>query len=181
MWRRGLLILLMWIAVCHTAGAERVDVSGLRVDPTPAKNVKDLIRRCDLIVVGWTDSAHQSFRTREHVPGGRIVNYVQVLQIKTALKGTAPRLVKLLSTGVEPLPDPSSSLNAKFPGPLAEGEYLLFLQKVKGSHLHSIVGLWQGVYPMYGDKTITLQHAGFPELNNLTIAQLREKMKQLAP
>ncbi|MFY0545408.1 hypothetical protein [Brevibacillus sp. H7] len=181
MWKKGFLVLLLLFGACSSAGAQRTDISGLKVDSTPATNLQDLVRRCDMIVFGWTDSAHQSYPTRERVPEGRKVNYVQSIHVKTALKGTAPRLVDLLSTGVEPLPDPENPLNMTFPGPLAEGDYLLFLQPVKGTSLHSIVGLWQGVYPVYEGKTIALRNAGFSELNDITVSQVQQKLKSLSP
>ncbi|QQE72697.1 hypothetical protein KDJ56_12030 [Brevibacillus composti] len=76
------------------------------------------------------------------------------------------------------MPDRSHRLNLSYPGPLAEGQYVLFLKKVRRSDLYSTVGLWQGIYPVYDGKTITLEGQGFPELNQLTIAELRRKINQ---
>jgi hypothetical protein len=178
------LLIPVWVVLCALAApaAAQPDVSRLSVDATPARDWQDLVKRCDLIVFGWTDRAHQSFPTRERVPNGRVVNYVQLIHAKKVIRGAATRrLIHLLSTGVEPLPEASSPLNLRYPGPLAEGEYVLFLRKVKRTDLYSIVGLWQGVYPVHQGKTIALQGVGFQDLNDLTILQMEQKVKSVSP
>lgn len=99
---------------------------------------------------------------------------------KKAVKGTASRLLTVVSTGVEPLPDASSPLNLQYPGPLAEGNYLLFLRKVSGSQMYSTAGLWQGIYPIYQGKTIALSNLGFTELNQLSQEEAIRKITAIS-
>lgn len=178
MCQRLFLILVILFTFSIPASAEP-DLSSLQVDRTPAQHVSDLIKRSNLIAYGWTDSAYQSVSTRRTVSAGKIVNYVQRFHIKRLFKGTSGRSVRLLSTGVEPLPDADNPINKTYPGPLGEGNYLLFLQTVKGTDLYSITGIWQGVYPLHEGRTIALEGDGFAELNGLTLDQIAQKLRSL--
>lgn len=169
------ICMLVAIGVPVTAAPEIAD---LRVDATPARDWREMVAQSDLVIVGKIDGAYHKFETGRSIEARRIVNYVQTIQLEHGLLGTPPRPLSLLSTGVEPLPDRSHRLNLNYPGPLAEGQYVLFLKKVRRSDLYSTVGLWQGIYPVYDGKTITLEGQGFPELNQLTIAELRRKINQ---
>ncbi|MFF2528279.1 hypothetical protein ACFVS2_05120 [Brevibacillus sp. NPDC058079] len=167
MFYRLLLSLSLLCAFSFPVHAQ-ADIGRVQVDPSPYSSLAELVKKCDLIVIAWVDSAHRAYPTGRAIPQGKIVNYTQRLQVKKAIKGTASRLLTVISTGVEPLPDASSPLNLQYPGPLAEGNYLLFLRKVSGSQLYSTAGLWQGVYPIYQGKTIALSNLGFTELNQLS-------------
>ncbi|MDF2679644.1 MAG: hypothetical protein K0R47_834 [Brevibacillus sp.] len=156
------------------------DIGSVRIDPTPAKTWQDLVKRSELIIVAWIDSANQSVPTRRSLREGKLVNYLQTVHIKQSLKGSSQRLLKLVSTGVEPLPDASSPLNRTYPGPLAEGNYVLFLHPVSGTDLYSVTGLWQGVYPLFQGQTIALEGAGFSDFNQLTVEQLTRKIKSIS-
>ncbi|WP_312116434.1 hypothetical protein [Brevibacillus reuszeri] len=156
-------------------------IGDLEVDATTVGSWQELAKRSELIVIAWADSAHHSYPTRHTVDDAKLVNYTQTLQIKKALKGSPPRLLNVVSTGVEPLPDASSPLNIKYPGPLGEGNYVLFLQPIKGTSYYSITGLWQGVYPLYQGRTIALEGAGFADLNQLSLAELELKLKSVIP
>ncbi|QRG65092.1 hypothetical protein [Brevibacillus choshinensis] len=156
------------------------DIGRIRIDPTPVNTWQDLVKQSELIVVSWVDSANQSVSTRRTLREGALVNYVQSLHVKQALKGSGQRLLKLVSTGVEPLPDASSPLNRTYPGPLAEGNYILFLRHVSGTDLYSTVGLWQGVYPLSQGQTIALQGSGFSELNQLTVEEFARKLRSVS-
>jgi len=178
--RLCLALLIMLGAFVFPASAAP-DIGSVRIDPTPAKTWQDLVKNSELIVVARTDSASQSVATGRAVHGGKLVNYVQTLHFKQVLKGSGNRLARLVSTGVEPLPDASSPLNQTYPGPLAEGDYVLFLHRVAGGELYSAVGLWQGVYPLLYGKTIALEAAGFAELNQLSVEEITRKVKSVAP
>lgn len=156
-------------------------IGDLEVDATAAANWGELAKRSELIVVAWADTAQHSFPTRHTIDQVKVVNYTQTLQVKKVLKGAPPRLLSVVSTGVEPMPDASSPLNYKYPGPLGEGNYVLFLQPVKGTSYYSITGLWQGVYPLYQGRTIALEGVGFPELNQLTLTELEQKLRSIHP
>lgn len=155
------------------------DISKIQIDTRQASNAKDLARRSPLIVLGWCDTAYEEVPTSLLVEGRRVVKFTQKLHIKQVLKGKSPKLLTLLSEGVNPLPDPSSPLNKHYPGPLAEGDYLVFLQPIPGTDMYSLVGLWQGVYPMLGGKTVSLEGIGFPQLNQLSAPALVKKIKEL--
>lgn len=45
--------------------------------------------------------------------------------------------------------------------------------------MYSIVGLWQGVYPLYDGKTVSLRGQGFPELNQLSIRDVADKIRSV--
>lgn len=175
---RLLILTILLCAVMLPVSAE-TNVGHLHVPITAVQNAKELVRQSDYIVIGWIDTAHKAYPTGRSIPQGKIVNYTQTLHVKKVFKGASPRLLTLLSTGLEPLPETSSPLNLTYPGPLGEGNYLLFLRKVKGSSLHSLTGLWQGVYPIYQGKTIALQGVGFADFHQLSWAEIEQKLKSL--
>lgn len=177
---RLLILIILLCAVMLPVSAE-TNIGHLHVPITSVQNAKELVQQSDFIVIGWMDSAHKSYPTGRSIPQGKIVNYTQTLHVKKVFKGASPRLLTVLSIGVEPLPDTSSSLNLTYTGPLGEGNYLVFLRKVKGSSLHSLTGLWQGVYPLYQGKTIALQGVGFADFNQLSLEEIEQKLKSLQP
>lgn len=140
-------------------------------------DVKGLVSSSTLITYGWFDTSHQEQPLEKSVQDGKLVNFVQSFHVDQYLKGTGHQIVTVLSSGIEPLPLPSNPINKVYPGPMAEGRYVCFLKPVPGTELYTIVGGWQGVYPIYEGKTISLQGEGFPELNQLTIKQLEAKIK----
>jgi hypothetical protein len=142
-----------------------------------AVNIKDLVSGSTLIAYGWFDTSHQKQPLDKSVQSGRLVNFVQSFHVDKYLKGTGGKIVNVLSTGIEPLPDPLNPINKVYPGPMAEGRYVCFLKPVLGTEFYTIVGGWQGVYPVYEGKTITLEEEGFPELNELTLRQFEAKIK----
>ncbi|MFG0216369.1 hypothetical protein ACFU8X_25180 [Brevibacillus porteri] len=176
--------LLLCISLLFTVALPvyaQTDMRRVQVDATTYSSLEELARKSDLIVIAWVDSAHRAYPTGRSIPQGKIVNYTQSLQVKTAIKGSLSRLLTVVSTGVEPLPDASSPLNFQYPGPLSEGNYLLFLRKVSSSQLYSTAGLWQGVYPIYQGKTIALANVGFSELNQLSQEEVIRKIKAISP
>ncbi|MFA4133042.1 MULTISPECIES: hypothetical protein [unclassified Brevibacillus] len=158
----------------------QTDIGRVQVDPASFSSLGELVKKCDLIVIGRVDGTHRSYPTGRTLAQGKIMNYTQRLQVKKTVKGTATRLLTVVSTGVEPLPDASSPLNLQYPGPLAEGNYLLFLRKVSGSQLYSTAGLWQGIYPIYQGKTIALSNLGFTELNRLSQEEAVRKITAIS-
>ncbi|CAI8718787.1 5_nucleotid_C domain-containing protein [Brevibacillus sp. IT-7CA2] len=179
MFYRLLLSLSLLFAFSFPALAQ-TDIGRVQVDPSPYPSLAELAKRSDLIVIASVSGAHQLYPTGRAIPQGKIVNYTQSLQVKTTIKGTSSRRLTVVSTGVEPLPDASSPLNLQYPGPLSEGNYLLFLRKVRGSQLYSTAGLWQGVYPIYQGKTIALSNLGFTELNQLSQDEVVRKITAIS-
>ncbi|KQL49912.1 hypothetical protein AN963_09555 [Brevibacillus choshinensis] len=176
-----LCLVLFLIGFMALPASAATDIGSVRINPTPVASWQDLVKRSELIVFAWIDSASQSVPTGRSLREGKLVNYVQTAHVKQVLKGSSHRMLKLVSTGVEPLPDASSPLNRTYPGPLAEGNYVLFLHPVSATDLYSAAGLWQGVYPLYQGQTIALEGAGFSDLNQLTVEQLARKIKSISP
>ncbi|WP_134683949.1 hypothetical protein [Brevibacillus migulae] len=178
MWLKLMLTSLLLIMPVTCAYAERVDIGSIQVDTSPTQHERDLIERSTLIVYGWADSAEQqTYPTGKRVPSGALVNFVQTLHVKRAFKGASPKLIQLLSTGIEPLPDPKDPLNNRYPGPLAEGDYIIFLKKVSGTNLYTTVGIWQGVYPFLDGKSVALRGSGYPSLEQLSLDQFGKKLE----
>ncbi|WP_411501595.1 hypothetical protein [Brevibacillus centrosporus] len=180
MFKRICLVLLLLGTMAAPAMAA-TDIGSLLINPATSRTWQELVNQSELIVVAWADTSNQSASTGRSLREGKLVNYAQTLHIKQILKGSSARMLKLVSTGVEPLPDASSPLNRTYPGPLAEGNYVLFLQRVSAPNLYSSSGLWQGVYPLFQGKTIALEGAGFSELNQLTIEEFEKKVKSVSP
>jgi len=148
------------------------------VKSEPVGSEAALIAGADRIVYGWFDSADRELQTGREVQGGKLVNFTQTFHVERPLKGASPRLIRVLSTGIEPLPDPKNPLNGAYPGPMVEGHYVCFLKKLPRQDLYTIIGGWQGVYPVHDGKTIALEGAGFPQLNGLTIDQLATRLRR---
>jgi hypothetical protein len=147
------------------------------VNSDSVRSQQQLIRQADLIVYGRYDTAQQIIRTSRKVSGGRLANYIQPLHVHKLMKGDAGRIIRILSTGVEPLPDPGNSLNRTYPGPMAEGEYICFLKKIKGKNLYRLIGGWQGVYPILDGKSVAIADSGFPALSGLTPTEFYQLVK----
>ncbi|WP_199425972.1 hypothetical protein [Thermaerobacillus caldiproteolyticus] len=142
-----------------------------------AANIKDLVSGSVLIAYGWFDTSHQKRPLDKSVQGGQLVNFVQSFHVDKYLKGNGGKIINVLSTGIEPLPAPLNPINKVYPGPMAEGRYVCFLKPVLGTEFYTIVGGWQGVYPVYEGKIISLEGEGFSEFNQLTLRQLEAKIK----
>jgi hypothetical protein len=82
----------------------------------------------------------------------------------------------VLTTGVNPLPEAKSPLNLKYPGPLADGDYVLFLKRVPGTPYYQFTSGMQSVYPLISGRTISLKDIGFQSLDQLTLHQLGSKL-----
>lgn len=153
----------------------QVDINKLIVDTIPLSSPRELVNQSSLIVYCSVSNSTKEYPTGQTVENSfQIVNYVQTLKVKKALKGSAPSSLRLLTTGTEPQPLPPHPLNIRYPGPLAEGEYVLFLKPVTNTELHSLLGGWQGVYPYRGGQTVSLGEHGFPQLNGLSINQMQQ-------
>jgi hypothetical protein len=157
--------------------AQNIAIPKQVVNIKRAANLKQLVADSTLIAYGWFNTSYQKKSLGKSVQGGKLVNFVQSFHVDKYLKGTGDKIINVLSTGIEPFPDPQNPLNKVYPGPMAEGRYVCFLKRVPGTGLYTILGGWQGVYPVYEGKTITLEEEGFPELNQLTIRQFEAKIK----
>ncbi|MET3289399.1 UNVERIFIED_CONTAM: hypothetical protein ABID98_001969 [Brevibacillus sp. OAP136] len=170
-------LLLINLLQCQVALAQRPDIAKLELDTTQAANARQLAQKSTLIVSAWANSSFHSFPTGKKIGTYQIVNYIQTLQVNDVIKGASPRLIRLVSVGIEPLPDAKDPLNEKYPGPLAEGNYVFFLHPVKGTSYYSLTGIWQGVYPLFDGKTVSLTKTGFAEYNGLNVEQMKQRVR----
>lgn len=174
-----ILSYILFISSFQTSVAQYVDIAKLRVDSTPVASESALVKNAVIIAYGRFDSVSQIVPTGTSVSSGELINYVQSFHVKKLIKGQAGEMIKFLSTGIEPLPQPKDPLNKVYPGPMAEGNYICFFRNVPGSNqLYSIIGGWQGVYPVVNGKTISLESSGFPIFNNLKIAEMELKIQE---
>ncbi|MFX3617078.1 MAG: hypothetical protein ACE3JK_06100 [Sporolactobacillus sp.] len=141
-----------------------------------APDFRTLSASSDLILVVHLDGQFTSWNTGHQVSGGhRLVNSRQILHVHRSLKGQPPSPLYLLTTVVRPLPRPSDPLNQKYTGPLADGDYLLFLKRYHTSQDSLLNGGFSAVYPLYNGHTIALD-SGFAELGGLSIDQVANKL-----
>ncbi|MBY6270108.1 hypothetical protein [Parageobacillus thermoglucosidasius] len=176
-WSKFFICLCLLFAFHLPVQAQHVAIPKQVVNIKRAANLKDLVSSSTLIAYGWFDTSFQKQPLNKSVQGGQLVNFVQNFHVDKYVKGTGGKIITVLSTGIEPLPDPLNPNNKVYPGPMAEGRYFCFLKPVPGTKLYTIVGGWQGVYPVYEGKTISLEEEGFPELNQLTLRQFEAKIK----
>ncbi|WP_421617797.1 hypothetical protein ACAF76_010065 [Brevibacillus sp. TJ4] len=176
----SVLFLLSCIVTVMLAipGHAVTDPARVQIDSTSAASLRGLIQRSDAIAIGTIGSQIRSYPTGRTIREGKIVNYTQSFHIRTLIKGRIGSSVTLISTGIDPLPGRESPLNQTYPGPLTGGDYLLFLQNVKGTDFYSITGLWQGVYPIVEGRTVTLE-VGFRELHHLSPRQAEQKLRDI--
>jgi hypothetical protein len=176
-WSKFLICICLLFAFHLPVQAQNIAIPKQAVNIKRAANLKDLVNGSTFVAYGWFDTSFQKRPLHKSVQGGQLVNFVQSFHVDKYLKGTGGKIINVLSTGIEPLPSPLNPLNKVYPGPMAEGRYVCFLKPVKGTELYTIVGGWQGVYPVYEGKTISLEEEGFPELNQLTLRQFEAKIK----
>lgn len=157
-----------------------IDLAQIIIKSEAAGSENDLIRDSDCVVYGWFDSADQETPTGRAVPGAQgrtFVNFQQTFHVEKRLKGDPKQLLRVLSTGVEPMADGGDPLNHAYTGPLMEGEYICFLKRIAGSELYRLAAGWQGVYPVHEGKTIALEDEGFPQLGGLTVEQVGQRIR----
>jgi hypothetical protein len=176
-WSKFLICICFLFTFHLSVEAHNITILKQVVNIKRAANIKDLVSGSTFIAYGWFDTSHQKQMLEKSVQDGQLVNFVQSFHIDKYLKGTGDKIITVLSTGIEPLPDPLNPINKVYPGPMAEGRYVCFLKPVPGTEFYTIVGGWQGVYPVREGKTISLEEEGFPELNQLTLRQLEAKIK----
>ncbi len=154
---------------------------GIPVPVQPAVSEKALAQSADLIVEGHLEDGQENYPTGQEISGRRIVHYVQRIRVHAVWKGSAASPVKLLTSGVEPLPDAADPLNKTYTGPLEAGDYVFFLRKAGGTDYYTLNGLWQGLYPVYNGKSVALlANGGFSAFDQLSLPQFQGKVKTLS-
>lgn len=154
---------------------------GIPVPVQPVASEKALTQSADLIVEGHLEDGQENYPTDREISGKRIVHYVQRIRVQAILKGSASSPIKLLTSGVEPLPDAANPLNKTYTGPLEAGDYIFFLRKAGGTDYYTLNGLWQGLYPVYNGKSVALlANGGFAAFDQLSLPQFQGKVKSLS-
>ncbi|MFD2616651.1 hypothetical protein [Terrilactibacillus laevilacticus] len=141
------------------------------------RSVRQLINTSDVIVLGTIRNVKHQVRTNRQVGRGRLVNYEQIVNIKHVFKGNTSSNLSLITTGVNPLPPPRDPINKRYTGPLAEGDYLLFLSSLKQNSFFRLNSGFQSVYPFINQKMIALEE-GFHSLNGLTTDEVTSYLSQ---
>jgi hypothetical protein len=164
------------------ASAAPTDPGKIPVNTAPAGSDQALVTSSDLIVRGRLDESSSSYPTGRSEGTRKVLHYVQQLRVEETWKGAAPQsVISLLTSGVEPLPDASDPLNKTYTGPLAGGEYVCFLKKTQPAGYYTLTGLWQGLYPLYGGKSVALlANGGFPSFDQLSIRTFKSKVIKMA-
>jgi hypothetical protein len=171
-----LMILFALVSDLHAAP---VHLRHLLVDTSKVATEEQLARQADLIVVGRYGPPVQTVSTGRRAGGGMLTNYVQPFQIAQTIKGQAGRTIRIVSTGINPLPPAGDSIQERYPGPMEDGRYVCFLKQITGSNLYYLIGGWQGVYPIDRNRLVALRNAGFPSFDGLTVDAARSKIRSL--
>lgn len=170
----------MFIMLCTAIGTVGAQPNPAEIipDPTPVPNASQLVKRSDLIVYVKVPPELSTYPTHRSLGEAKIINYTQPLRVIQTWKGPSAPVVHLLTSGLEPVPPPDNPLNDRYSGPIAEGDYVCFLQHA-GTNLYSIVGVWQGLYPVEAGRAIALERSGFPVFSGLPLDAFRRKIAEL--
>ncbi|QDX91220.1 hypothetical protein EEL31_14740 [Brevibacillus laterosporus] len=142
------------------------------------RSVKELTSLSQAIIYATPLENVNEQATDRSVQGRKVVKYIQTFQVKTAVKGSVAKQVKIVFYGLEPKPEARDPLNLQYPGALGDGEYFLFLKKIDSNNF-TTVDIWQGIYPVFEGRTVALEGYGIAELNGLTPNQMIDKVKQV--
>ncbi|RYL88833.1 hypothetical protein EWI07_13385 [Sporolactobacillus sp. THM7-4] len=137
-------------------------------------DARTLIHTSDTVVLVHIDTAIRTWNTGRKLSADKEwVNARQKLNIRQVLKGDPSSPAYLLTTGIRPLPPPRDPLNEEYTGPLADGDYILFLKKFPAGPYYILNGGFSAVYPVHSGRTIALEGEGFPEFNGKTVSEIR--------
>lgn len=172
------LLLMMGIVFCgYLPSAHALDPRHDPINFKAAQSITSLVHKSDVIAFGTMDeSTIHAYPLGIKADNGRLVNYTQFVTLKRIWKGQTPTKLIVLTTGVNPLPEAKSPLNLKYPGALADGDYVLFLKRVPGTPYYQFTSGMQSVYPLISGRTISLKDVGFQSLDQLTLHQLGSKL-----
>jgi len=147
-----------------------------------AQDARDLLRLSSFVLVGRLDGGIRRHVLPRWVAGRRLVVSEQPLFSERLLypQGNVPSPIFLLSPGLEPRPAAADPLTYRFPGPLAPGHYVFFLRQLPPRReAYTLVGGWQGLYPVMCGRTIALEKYGFCEFDGRTIDELSTILQTL--
>lgn len=170
-----LLILICLFFPIRITSAQPSDMNQIIKSEPPAFS-KQMIQISDLIVYAHLDEHVTKWDTgRRLASGAKLINAAQHLHIRQTLKGRSPVNPLLVTTGVDPLPPPQDPLNNVYTGPLADGDYILFLKSFHDAQHFILNGGFTAVYPVVSGKMIALDQ-GFKEFDGLTLSDLSKRL-----
>ncbi|RKQ88866.1 hypothetical protein [Brockia lithotrophica] len=149
-----------------------------------AGNARDLVRRSSCVVLGDLDGGVRRYALPHRIAGRRLVVSEQPLYLRRCLfsadEGPLPSVLALFSPGLEPRPPAEDPLTPRFPGPFAPGRYVFFLRRLPPRRdACTLVGGWQGLYPVVCGRTVALEGYGFCEFDGKTIDELAAVLRSL--
>ncbi|MCI1857089.1 MAG: hypothetical protein LKI80_02900 [Sporolactobacillus sp.] len=168
-------IVLWWVApqAAEAAPPKRPIVQQRPID------VQQMAATSDVVAVVRLNAQITRWDTGVRLGGRRtLVNAAQKLSVLRMLNGRLTADALLLTTVVQPLPPPRDPLNRIYTGPLADGEYVLFLQACPENPYYRLNGGFSAVYPLFNGRTIALEPDGFPELGQRTPEEIRQMIVQ---
>ncbi|GGL48096.1 hypothetical protein [Sporolactobacillus putidus] len=170
------LVLVSCLSISNEVTAQPFPTKIIVTERNP--DFRSLVATSDLIVYAHLDVRINKWETgRTLPPNRRLVNSRQEIHILNTYRGTAPSPAYLLTTGVEPLPRPDDPMNALYTGPLADGDYVLFLKEYGDKRYYTLNGGFSAVYPVYGGKIIAL-YEGFKELDGQSLEELKSTIRR---
>lgn len=144
-----------------------------------ADSLQRLKEQSEVITKGQLGPAVHTFHLEKKRDSYQFINKTQFITIEKVWKGKPSKKIELLMTGLTPLPAAKSPLNLKYPGELAEGEYIFFLKHVPDTPFYQLTTGMQSLYPVIFGHTIALKDpSGFQSLDHLTISQFAHKIKK---
>ncbi|MBE3596204.1 MAG: hypothetical protein IMW86_04070 [Hydrogenibacillus sp.] len=139
-----------------------------------------LTRRADSIVLATVGKVQAREPTGQMIGRRRLYRYRQVLTSRRRISGRMDGARVLVTEGLEPSPPVDDPQSARYPGPYAEGEYILFLRYDAAHRGYRLVGEWHGVYPVIGGRLIALVGYGVQALSGLTVDEATAAIRACA-
>lgn len=177
--RTFMLLPFLLILFSQHANASHLNLTKQLFKSEQNPTVKRLIQTSDLVIYGSSNATYTKYDTNKWKDGKHLYNYVQPISVNKAYKGHAENQVNVVTTGVEPLPKRDDPINKLFPGPLADGNYIIFLKQIKNTEFYQLNGGWQGMYPYINGQLISLEQAGFNIFHGLTLSQFQKKLNEI--
>ncbi|PTQ51420.1 MAG: hypothetical protein BLITH_1497 [Brockia lithotrophica] len=150
-----------------------------------ARDARDLLRRSSCVLLGDLDGGVRRHTLPRWVAGRQLVVSEQPLYLERcffpATEGALSPVLALFSPGLEPRPPAEDPLTPRFPGPFAPGRYVFFLRRLPPRRdAFTLVGGWQGLYPVVCRRLVALEGYGFSEFDGRTIDEFASLLHDLS-
>lgn len=154
--------------------------AAFKVNEHTHEDVCTLLQASQMVAVVSVDDSVEEVPTGEHIQNRRVVRVRQPIHIKEILNisGTMPgETVTLQTYALDPPPPLDDPLNARYPGPYAEGTYVMFLRAVDDKTYETVEG-WKGVYPLVQNRLVALEGFGIAALMGMSKDMFKDVLKQ---